>query len=192
MQSPSYKNQPEFQVQPNLGMKRTVYRVSQLNWRLTGFLTFLLISDFCEWSDRINIRFPIESVGQVRFLKQWLIQYIIFSELSYLYLLFWKCFKFFIKNVLNLVFFFFKGKHIAFYIRLLYNVRYFVNNVMYYLNLFLVLFTNGPSSIHLNLGIAILQHLAWPTPPCLTRLMWVFLVPQRWWGGRGIGMDFDF
>ena len=31
MQSSSHKNQPEFQVQPNLGMKRTGYGVSQLN-----------------------------------------------------------------------------------------------------------------------------------------------------------------
>ena len=55
---------------------------------LGGEVTFSLISDFCEWSDRINARFLIEPTGQVRFLKSWLIQYIIFSKLSYLYLLF--------------------------------------------------------------------------------------------------------
>ena len=63
----------------------------------------------------------------------------------YLYLLF--------ESVLNFVrvfFFFFlpSWKHISFYKKLLYKMRYFVYNVMCGCNLFLVLLTNGSSSIH--------------------------------------------
>ena len=60
------------------------------------------------------------------------------SKISYLYLLF--------KSILNLVLFF-SRKLNTFYIQLLYKVRYFVNNGR---NLFLVLFTNGLSSIYLE------------------------------------------
>ena len=60
------------------------------------------------------------------------------SKISYLYLLF--------KSILNLVLFF-SRKLNTFYIQLLYKVRYFVNNGR---NLFLVLLTNGLSTIYLE------------------------------------------
>ena len=47
-------------------------------------------------------------------------------------------------------FFFFSRKHNAFYIELLYKVRYFVNNVTYGWNLYILLLTNDLSSIRLK------------------------------------------
>ena len=74
-----------------------------------------------------------------------MIQYIRFSKLNYLYLFFSIYIYIYLyyllfKSVLNFVSFFFPMKYNAFYIQLLYKVRYFVNNVM----------CNWNSSIHLE------------------------------------------